>query len=108
MPDIIRLIPVYLRTHLLNIRVYPDPNLQPISRLYCSCCVTNWFAGKKLYVAPSDVAGWGCFLGEEAAKNELIAEYVGEIITQVQVKKGIKMRFLFFLGGKEEDRVSIR
>ena len=60
------------------------------------CCVTNWFAGKKLYVAPSDVAGWGCFLGEDAAKNELIAEYVGEIITQVQVKKGTKMRFIAF------------
>jgi len=39
--------------------------------------------GKKLLIGKSDIdaAGWGCILGEDAKKDELIAEYVGEIIT---------------------------
>jgi len=42
---------------------------------------------KKLYVAPSDIAGWGCFIGEKVGKNDFIAEYVGEMITQEESER---------------------
>jgi len=48
----------------------------------CSC--RNVFLqkkmGKKIFVAPSDIAGWGCFIDEDVCKGEFIEEYVGEMI----------------------------
>lgn len=42
---------------------------------------------KKIYVAPSTIAGHGLFLGESAKKDEFIVEYVGERITHNEAER---------------------
>ena len=67
-----------------------DPGGQEYKRYVCLSVNDNILQrelGKKLYVAPSDIAGWGCFLGEKAHKNELIAEYLGEVISQEESER---------------------
>jgi len=61
------------------------------------------FLGKKLHVAPSDIAGMGCFIGDVAEKGEFVAEYVGEMINQDEcesrgrVYDKSKMSYMFTL-----------
>ena len=38
-------------------------------------------------LSPSDVAGWGAFLHGTAVKDQLLVEYVAELITHAEAEK---------------------
>jgi SET domain-containing protein len=42
---------------------------------------------KKLRVEESEVEGWGLFAAEQIFKNELIGEYLGEIVSQDEANR---------------------
>lgn len=42
---------------------------------------------KDLFIAPSKIAGWGCFTAENIDKDEFIIEYVGEVISNDEMER---------------------
>ncbi|KAL3094437.1 hypothetical protein niasHT_025913 [Heterodera trifolii] len=62
---------------------------------------------KRLIVAPSQVAGWGCFANEDIEKNDFVSEYCGEVIsTEESERRGkiydrVKCSYLFGLNDEQ-------
>ena len=42
---------------------------------------------KNLAIRPSEISGWGAFILETAKKNDLIGEYLGEMITSNEAER---------------------
>ncbi len=57
---------------------------QPQQPRGCGNCSIRRGARKHVLLGRSDIHGWGCFLAEPALKGELISEYHGEVITELE------------------------
>ncbi|KAK9263474.1 hypothetical protein V1519DRAFT_496124 [Lipomyces tetrasporus] len=66
-----------------------DPKNRDIAdnKQYCRNVNLQRGLGKRVVVGPSNVSGWGLFMGESIKQDEYLGEYKGELISQDEAER---------------------
>ncbi|KAK9363792.1 hypothetical protein V1504DRAFT_444559 [Lipomyces starkeyi] len=66
-----------------------DPKNRDIvdNKHYCKNVNLQRGLGKRVIVGPSNVSGWGLFMGESIKQDEYLGEYKGELISQDEAER---------------------
>lgn len=66
-----------------------DPKNRDIieNKRYCKNVNLQRGSGKRVIAGPSNVSGWGLFMGEDMKQDDYLGEYKGESISQDEAER---------------------